>query len=326
MKTNLEIRQILDLMKEKSRFLITSHRDPDGDSIGSQLGLCRALRDSGKEALVVNHGAIPEKYAFLNSENIIVFENKPLPFIPEVVFVLECPLLERIGFVEDLIPESAEVVNIDHHLDNARYGDINLVDSKSCAVGELIYYILDEGKYEFTPEIAEDLYAAMICDTGNFKFASTTARGMRVAARLVEYGANPKSIYDRIYSNASPATVRLLGYTLATLKTAADGRISYMTVSRENAERAQARMEDSEGFVDYCTIVAGVRMGMLFKEMGDSEVKISIRSQNGVDAATFARRFNGGGHFNAAGFTIHGMLFDVIGDVVRKAEEYVREN
>ncbi len=188
MNKSPKIKEILDLIKGKDRFLITSHKDPDGDSIGSQLGLYRALKDYGKEVLIVNQGGMPEKYRFLDPTGIINFDKTPLQFTPDAVFILECPTLERIGFVSELLPKSAIKINIDHHKDNGQYGDINWVDTESCAVGELIYFLIDESELKITAEIAEDLYAAIICDTGNFRFASTTARGMKIAADLVEYG------------------------------------------------------------------------------------------------------------------------------------------
>ncbi len=318
-----EIDEILKLMREKDRFLITSHRDPDGDSVGSQLGLYRILINSGKTAQIVNQGGLPEKYIFLDPRGLISFDNSALKFIPEVVFALECPSFERIGDVKGIVPESALIINIDHHRDNRNYGDINLVDIERCAVGELIFDILEAGRYEITPEVAEDLYAAVVCDTGNFRFASTTSRGMKIAADLIDRGVNPKKIFDHIFSKFTPATLRLLGLTLASLQVIADGHVSYMQVTLDDVAEARARMEDSEGFVDYCLTVNGVRMGILFKEVENNEVKISVRSQNGVDAAEFAKSFNGGGHVNAAGFTLKGRLPDVVKQVLAKATEYV---
>jgi phosphoesterase RecJ-like protein len=319
-----EIDKILKLIKEKDRFLIASHKDPDGDSVGSQLGLYGILTNAGKTVQIVNQGGLPEKYAFLDSRGLIAFDNSALKFMPDVVFVLECPSLERIGNVQKLIPESAPIINIDHHRDNGNYGDVNLVDIYRSAVGELIFDIVDSGDYEITPEIAEDLYAAVVCDTGNFRFASTTSQGMKIAADLIDRGANPKKIFDHIFSKFTPATLRLLGLTLSSLKVTAGGLVSYMEVSLDSVARARARMEDSEGFVDYCLAVSGVMMGILFKEIVKNEIKISVRSQNGIDAAGFARRFNGGGHINAAGFSLDGGLSEIVNKVLADATEYVR--
>jgi bifunctional oligoribonuclease and PAP phosphatase NrnA len=323
MNKNPKIKEILELVRGKDRFLITSHKDPDGDSIGSQLGLYRALRDFGKDVIIVNQGAMPEKYNFLDPLGLIGFKNEPLRFTPDAAFILECPSIERIGFVSDLLPKSTIKINIDHHQDNEQYADINWVDIESCAVGELIYFLIEGSELKITAEIAEDLYAALICDTGNFRFASTTARGMKIAAELVDLGANPKKIFDHIFSKASPATLRLLGLTLSGLKVVENGLISYMQVTQDNVRQSQARIEDSEGFVDFSLGVAGVRFGILFKEVGSEEVKISVRTQNGLDAAVFAKRFNGGGHVNAAGFTLLRPLLKVVDDVISQAAEFV---
>jgi len=324
MNNSPEIDQILKVMKEKNRFLITSHKDPDGDSIGSQLGLYLALVENGKEAVIVNQGGLPGKYNFLDKAGLVRFAPNPLPFVPDAVIILECPQRDRIGFVESLIPKSAVIVNIDHHTGNDNYGTVNFVDSTSCAVGELLYFILVKGGYNITPAIAEKLYTALMSDTGNFRFASTTARGMKVAADLIEAGANPKWIFDNVYAMASPATIKLLGHTLDTLTVVANGNISFMAVTQENISRAGARIEDSEGFVDYSIAVIGVKMGILFKEVNSDEIKISIRSQNGIDAAGFARFFDGGGHVNAAGFTLKDKLSRAIELVLARAEEYLR--
>jgi phosphoesterase RecJ-like protein len=182
---------------------------------------------------------------------------------------------------------------------------------------------LVRGNYKITPEIAEKLYTAIMTDTGNFRFNSTTSRGMKVAAELIDAGAQPKKIFDNVYGKAASATIKLLGKTLDTLTVTANGDISFMAVTQENINRAGARIEDSEGFVDFSIAINGVKMGLLFKEVDTGEVKISIRSQNGIDAAGFAKIFDGGGHVNAAGFTLHRKLADAIEQVLARAEEYI---
>ena len=323
MKRSPEIDQILKLIREKSTFLITSHKDPDGDSIGSQMGLYHALINSGKKVIIVNEGGMPDKYGFLDPENIIRFDNVQLPFVPEVVFILECPALDRIGFVMGLIPKTAITINVDHHLGNENHSEINYVGTSSCAVGEIIYAILKIGEFHITQLIAENLYTAIICDTGNFRFASTTAQGMEAASELVNLGARPKVLSDNIYSKFSLETTRLLGLTLESLRTIADGQIGYMKITRESVKRAAARLEDSEGFVDFSLAIKGVRMGILFKEVDENETRVSIRSQNGMNAVLFAKMFDGGGHTNAAGFTVKEPLENTVKDVLDKATEYV---
>lgn len=315
-----EINSIID---KHERFLITSHLDPDGDSLGSQMALYYSLRDRGKTVAVINQGSIPAKYRFLDPQSIIKSSPDGLTFLPEVVIILECPTLERIGFVRDLIPQSATILNIDHHNDNENYGLVNIVDKESSAVGETLYFLFEEGGNIITREIASQLYAAISSDTGRFRFGSTTARCMRVASELVNKGADPKEISDHLYSGMAPNTLSLLGRTLAGLKTMAGGRIGYFTITLKDLRESGARIEDSEGFVDFILSVHGVMLGFLFKELSESEVKVSVRSQNGFDSAGFAALFNGGGHTNAAGFTRKGEFAKVVSEVTNKAQEYI---
>ena len=320
---NEKLAEINAIIEKHSSFLITSHMDPDGDSIGSQMALYYSLINRGKKAIAVNQGAIPAQYSFLDREKIIRFTGDALEFTPEVVVVLECPLLDRIGFVRKLIPDSAILINIDHHNDNENYGLINVVDETSSAVAEILYLMFEEDNREITPRIAELLYGAIASDTDRFRFESTTARCMSIASKLIEIGARPKEIADNLYSGMSPSTVKLLGHTLAGLKTLSGGKIGYFTITRENVEKSGASIQNSEGFVDYILTVDGVRMGFLFKELPEDRVKVSVRTQNGIDSAVFASHFNGGGHTNAAGFIVDGRFDDVVQQVMKKATEYI---
>lgn len=320
---NEKLSKINALLDKHSRFLITSHADPDGDSIGSQMALYYSLINRGKTAIVVNQGAMPAKYRFLDPHAVIRFSMDKMDFVPEVAIILECPSLDRIGFVGDLIPESAILLNIDHHNENENYAFINIVDKQSCAVAEVLYLLFEENNTEITPEIAKQLYAAMSSDTGRFRFESTTSRCMQVASKLIDKGARPKEISDNLYSGMSPDTIQLLGHTLASLKTEADGKIGYFTITREDLRKSGAGIENSEGFVDFILSVHGIRMGFLFKELDGDQVKVSVRSQNGYDSSRFAALFNGGGHTNAAGFSTNGRFDAVIKEVMVKAVEYI---
>jgi len=321
--TQTLIDSIIEIINSNKRFLITSHVDPDGDSVGSQMALYHALTDAGKEVAVINQGVLPSKYKFLDPGSVISFDKDSLGFVPEVVFILECPSIDRIGAVRGIIPESAKVVNIDHHPDNNEYGDINLVDVDSSAVGETLYLIFNAGNFPVSDKMAVTLYAAIVSDTGRFRFGSTTSRSLKVAANLVEKGASPKFVSDSIFSDYAPETVRLLGNTLAGLQLDAGGKIGYVTISLGDLEKFGAVMENSEGFVDFILAISGIHLGFMFKQLSENRVKVSVRSQNGCDAAAFARSFNGGGHVNAAGFTTEGNLAQVVESVIAKAREFV---
>jgi len=243
-----KLAEINALIEKHSRFLITSHVDPDGDSIGSQMALYHSLLNNGKKAEIVNQGSIPAKYRFLDPDKVIRFSLEKLAFSPEVVIVLECPSLDRIGFVKELIPDSAILINIDHHNDNEDYGYVNITDKKSSAVAEILFFLFEEGKTEITPGIAKQLYAAISSDTGRFRFGSTTSRSMSVASKLIEKGANPKEIADNLYSGMLPSTMQLLGHTLASLKLEASGKIGYFTLTDESLKKSGAEIKNSEGF------------------------------------------------------------------------------
>ena len=318
-----KLAEINAFIEKHDHFLIASHMDPDGDSIGSQLAIYHALIDAGKQATIVNQGHLPSRYRFLDPSGIIhpsVYDHN---LTAQAVFFVECPSLDRIGFVRDMIPDPAITINIDHHLNNTLYADVNIVDSESCAAAEIVYTLLRMGDFEITPEIAKQLYAAIISDTGRFKFDSTTATGMRVASELIGYGADPKTISDHIYNQYSAATIHLLGRTLSQMKLAGGDRIGCMHISRKDLREIGARAEDSEGFVDYSLAVHGVQLGIMLKEMDDKEIKVSVRSQDGIDALGFAKLYGGGGHSNAAGFIQEGNLEDVTSMVLERAVEYL---
>jgi phosphoesterase RecJ-like protein len=323
---NKKLAEINAIIEKHSSFLITSHMDPDGDSIGSQMALYYSLINRGKTVAVVNQGAIPGQYKFLDREKIVQFSAESLEFTPEVVVVLECPSLDRIGYVKKLIPDSATLINIDHHNDNENYGLINVVDESSSAVAEILYLMFEEDNLEITAEIAELLYAGICSDTDRFRFESTSSRCMLIASKLIEKGARPKEVSDNLYTGMTSSTIQLLGHTLASLKTLAGGEIGYFSVTMKDVEKSGASIENSEGFVDFILTVNGVRMGFLFKELSEDQVKVSVRTQNGIDSAEFAAYFNGGGHTNAAGFIKSGRFDDVVQEVMKKATEYIGGN
>lgn len=323
MNNKIDVQKFLTLIKDVDRFLLTSHQDPDGDSIGSLLGLCRFLKDLDKEVVVYNHGKMPARYSFLDSNAEIRFAMSPLPFTPKAVVVLECPNTERTGFVKDYITLDMTIVNIDHHLNNALFGDINIVDPSACAVGEILHNIIKAGGYEVTPEVARPLYAAIASDTGRFKFPNTDSKCFLTASELVKAGAGPKEISDKIFSSYSPETIRLLGHILETLKLYDNGKICVLKLAMEDLKKYNVNAEDTEGIVDYSLVISGVKVGILFKEHDYQTVKVSLRSQNNIDVCGYAKQKGGGGHTNAAGFTVKKQFKEVIGSVVAEISEHL---
>ncbi|MCJ7457439.1 MAG: bifunctional oligoribonuclease/PAP phosphatase NrnA [candidate division Zixibacteria bacterium] len=315
--------QISESVKTARRILITSHLDPDGDSIGSQLALRNWLRDSGKEVKIINQGKIPSKYLFLDEERAIEDFNsaKDINWSADLIFVLECPNLERIGEVKKLLKEGAKVINLDHHPDNSFFGDISYVDTQACALGEIIYELLIYSGYRLNKLTASQLYAAILTDTGRFRFSNTTPEALRIGAELITLGANPKEINNQIYYNNSNASLKLLGFLLLNLETFANGKISFLVIDQATLKELNVSKEDTEGFVDYSLFLKGAEVGVLFTQKNDSKTKVSLRSQNSFDVSALARTFGGGGHRNAAGCTVNQDLNSTKELILKKIEE-----
>lgn len=297
------LNQILKLIKKSKTILVTSHMDPDGDSVGSQLAWASFLKSFKKKVKVVNQGGIPEKYLFLDSQNLIenIDTQDYTDFKPDLVFILECSYLNRIGRVKKLLTPEVPLVNLDHHQDNQKFGTINILDKKASAVGELIFDLLKLAKFKITPQVANWLYAAILTDTGRFHFSSTTSKALKVSAELIELGADPKRLTDNIYYSVNVSDLRFLGYVLSQMEIQEDGKISSITLKREILDRYQINTENTEGIVDYSLLLKGVKVGILFKEIAPDKTKVSLRSQNNLDISKIAKSFGGGGHKNAAG-------------------------
>jgi phosphoesterase RecJ-like protein len=315
--------QIIESVKEARRILITSHLDPDGDSIGSQLALKGWLKDSSKEVRIINQGKIPSKYLFLDEERAIEdFDPaKAIDWTADLIFVLECPNLERIGEVKKLLKEGAKVINIDHHPDNSFFGDISYVDTQACALGEIIYELLTYAGYRLNKATATQLYAAILTDTGRFRFSNTTPKALKIGAELIALGANPREINSQIYYNNSDAALKMLGFLLLNLETYANGKISFLVIDQQILKELNVSKEDTEGFVDYSLFLKGAEVGVLFTQKNYSKTKVSLRSQNSFDVSALARIFGGGGHRNAAGCTVDQDLNSTKELILKKIEE-----
>lgn len=320
----VQINNLNKLIAENDAFLLTSHQDPDGDSIGSLIGLYNYLKNLGKRVEVYSEGNIPHKYRFLDPENMI--KNEPGNKSPDakIAIILECPRYDRIGFVKELINPNMIVVNIDHHIDNEMYGQINIVNQKACAVGEILFDIFDSSGNPFGAEVANPLYAALLSDTGCFKFSNTSSKCLRVAAALVEKGAQPKPIAENIFSSTTAGTLKLVGFVLQNMKLYANEKICVFRLGKGDPAKFGASMEDSEGLIDYTMMINDVQIGVLIKEIDSNTVKISLRSRDGIDVCAFANSRGGGGHVNAAGFTLNKSLDLAEPLIVKALSEYLR--
>jgi bifunctional oligoribonuclease and PAP phosphatase NrnA len=300
---------LLRRIRQGNRFLLTSHVSPDGDAIGSELGLARILRLLGKGAVVWNRDETPSLYRALPGSDRIHAGAEPPAGFPErfdSVIVLECPSLDRTGLDEALTAAALPMINIDHHLGNQHYGAVNWVDSAAPAVGELVYRLAQTLKVALEPEVASALYLTLVTDTGGFRYSNATPAAFEAAAALVRDGAHPEQVAQWLYESQPLPYVRLMGEMLQTLQMHHAGRIATARLTTDMFERAGAAPSDSEGLIDVPRSIAGVEAVALIRQREDGSHKISLRSRGEVDVEKIARHHGGGGHRNAAGFTMPG--------------------
>ena len=319
------LKQIESLIKKSKNILITSHMDPDGDSIGSQLAWSSFLKKFKKRFRIINQGQIPEKYLFLDPQNIIEnIDAQEYPgFKPDLVFIFECSYLHRIGRVQKLISPQTPLVNIDHHQDNQKFGKINILDKKASAVGEMVFDLFKLAKFKISPQTASWLFAAILTDTGRFRFGSTSSKCLRICAELIDSGANPRLLTDKIYYSVKLSDLRFLGHILSQLEIADDGKISSISLKKEILDRYQISTENTEGIVDYSLLLKGVKVGILFKEIAPDKTKVSLRSQNNIDISQIAKVFGGGGHKNAAGCLLRVNLEEAKEIILREIKKWI---
>lgn len=300
---------LLRRIRQGNRFLLTSHVNPDGDAIGSELGLARILRLLGKGAVVWNHDETPTLYRPLpGSDRIHVGEEPPAGF-PErfdVIIVLECPSLDRTGNADALSESGLPIFNIDHHLGNQHYGAVNWVDSAAPAVGEMVFRLAQALKVALEPEVASALYLTLVTDTGGFRYSNATPAAFEAAAALVREGAHPEQVSQWLYESQPLPVVRLMREMLGSLEIHHDGRVATARLTPEMFAAAGASPGDSEGLIDVPRSIAGVDAVALIRQREDGSHKVSLRSRGEVDVEKIARHHGGGGHRNAAGFAMEG--------------------
>ncbi len=298
---------LLAKIRSGNRFLLTCHVNPDGDAIGSELGMARVLRKLGKGSTIWNRDPTPKVYTPLPGSASIHVGSEPPAGFPELysaAIVLECPSPERCGHAEALA--DLEVINIDHHLGNGLYGAVNWVDTAAPAVGEMVYRIATALNLGIDEDTANTLYLTLVTDTGGFRYSNTTPETFESAAALLRAGASPDLVSGWLYDSQPEAGIRLLGEMLGTLELHDQGRIATAWLTQEMMQRCNAEMAHTEGLIDTPRSIAGVEAVALFREVDGGGFKASLRSAGSADVEKIARSFGGGGHHNAAGFSFDG--------------------
>lgn len=311
--------QVIEVIENKNDFAITTHVRPDGDGIGSSLGLCWLLRSLGKDAEVILRDEIPGAYRRLPGAD----EIKKVSAVNgryDAVFVIECSDIDRPG-IKNL--DQQLVINIDHHATCEHFGKINWIDSTASAVGEMIYNLCKAIGGRVTKEIAECVYLALVTDTGSFHFPNTTDRTLKVASELVKVGVQPAEISEVVYSSYSWSRIELMRQVLSTVERSPDGRIACLRQTLEMSEKAGAVDGDNNGFVNIPLSAREVQAVIYMRETGPDSYRVSLRSRGEVDVARVAEEFGGGGHKNAAGCRIEGDWDECENKLIRAMTEAV---
>jgi phosphoesterase RecJ-like protein len=324
--TQTDLETIADAIRKHDRFLVTTHENPDGDALGSLLAMTLALRELGKDATMYLFGEvpIPTEYEFMEFAELL---RGPNPGVTDrVVVAVDAANERRLGPQEDLLKTAPFVIDIDHHHDNTRFGDVNLIVGSASSTGEILRDLFRELGVELTPEIAEGLYIAVVTDTGRFQYANTSAKALRLAAELVEAGADVHRVFQGVYENVAFAKLKLVARALENAQVFDGGRVIVSHLERSDFDNAGAEEPYSEGIIDYLRAVEGAEIAALIREpptQNGPTRRISLRTTTeGIDVSQIARKSGGGGHKQAAGFSSEASV-DEITDFIRR--EYLAQ-
>jgi phosphoesterase RecJ-like protein len=302
--TELRFHEVEDAVRDIQRLIgdareigCLAHKDADADSLGSALAFAEALREMGKHVHAVVPSPLPNALRYLPGFETIVEQPPAL----DLLFTFDCATLHRFGDKVDLIESVAHVVNIDHHASNDGFGEINLVDPKASATGQVVYRLLAAMGCPVSPETATNLYAALLTDTGGFRHENTTEAALRLGADLVALGANAGWVALKSYKSRTLPQLRLEGLAIAQTRTESEGRLVWSEITTAMLEEAGATMQEAEGVIDQLQTVEAMKIAILFKQAAPSLTKVSVRSRDEVDATDVCVPFGGGGHRRAAG-------------------------
>jgi phosphoesterase RecJ-like protein len=311
---------VVDALSANDRFLVVSHENPDGDSLGSMLATTIALRQLGKDVVMYLSGdaPLPREYAFLPFDDLV--RHVPNDIADRVLVAVDCAKADRIGPDPGLLMDAKLKVDIDHHHDNSRFGDVNLIVSEASSTGEVLRDVFRELDVVITPDIAEPLYIALVTDTGRFQYTNTTPKALRLAAELVEAGADVHAVFQQVYESVEFAKLKLLARALERAQVIEGGRIVVSVLLRNDFTDVGAAEAYAEGIIDYLRAVEGSELAVLIREPPRADGptrRVSLRSSvDELDVSAIARRFGGGGHRQAAGFSSDASIEEIT-DVIR---------
>jgi len=326
MTENCSLAQIADLLREKQRFVVVSHIRPDGDALGCTLAMGLCLRQLGKDVTLWNEDGCLEKFEWL-PHSALVKQPPSEPQKFDVALVLDTAVKDRVGKCLDAIGHADVWVNIDHHVSNPRFGDLNYIDSTSPATGQILFELFRQCGLPLTYEMADNLYVAISTDTGSFQYPSTTARTYEIGAELVKLGVNVGNLSQRLYESYPRRRIELLKSLLNALQFSSGDRVASFALTQETSKSLGVKPDDNEGLIDTIRAVEGVIVAVFFEELEDGRVRGSLRSKNpSTDVCKVALQFGGGGHTLAAGVRMKGPLADAQAKILQSIDEQLPRN
>lgn len=324
-----EFETFKNLIEQSNSFVLTTHINPDGDGLGSELALWSFLTRIGKSALIFNHSPLPPTYGFLDRNNVVKqfigSSHNDILRHTDVIVVLDTNQSGRLASLQEpVLSSKAKKIVIDHHLDTEQFAHLSIIDDSAAATGEILYRFLAflEGPV-LSSEIADSLYVAIMTDTGSFRFPKTDSELHRITAQLIDSGADPVRLYQQVYEQGPPNRLRLFGKTLANLEVTNDGKIALLTVTQQMFRETGTDESDTDTFITSTLAIKDVQIGLMVTELKEG-VKISFRSRGEIRINELAKEFGGNGHKNAAGARVTGMpVRTVIKQVLEQSKKYV---
>lgn len=320
----MNLKKVVAAIRKNKRFLITTHMNVEGDALGSELALYRLLKRIGKTAVVVNGDTVPDIYNFLPSYGNIRVIGRDKKILKGIKFdcflIVDCSDLGRCGNVCKVNPDHKTIINIDHHISNDNFGDINWVDSKAASCSEMIYRLYKKMRIPLDRESALLLYVGLLTDTGSFRYSNTSSTTHKIAAELMRHKFNITDIYNRIYSSIPFNDIQLLLKILPQIKFRHSGKVAWFEIKRGLLTDMGMTFDLTENILTFARSIRGVEVTALFKEIPDkrNETRVNLRSQGSVDVNKIARMFGGGGHKTASGATVKGSMREVRNKVLSK--------
>ena len=319
-------RAVATALTSAHHVVLTTHVNADGDGVGSEIGLWHLLSARGVSVSIANPTAIPDRFHFLIPAGADASDRAAREIErADLVASLDIGDLSRLGNLAAIINKlQPPLVCIDHHVGPVKLppGPC-LIAPEATATAELVFDLASVADWPLTPEVAQALYVGLLTDTGGFRFSNTTARALRVAAALLEKGVDPEAIYASVYASAPEGRVRLLAEVLQTLVVEPEVGLAWVSVPADALRRHEVTADDLDGIVEFPRSIAGVRMALLFRHIGNGRIKVSFRSMGEVDVAALAHQFGGGGHHRAAGASLPGTMAEVEEKVLTAARTFL---